>query len=110
MPRIVFTGGGTAGHVTPNIALIDKLKQEGWHMDYIGSADGVEKNMIKEIHIPYHVIKSGKLRYEAQKFFDIKRRVNTWLQNKNKYGNSKDTDATAASRKRMDELSKWINR
>jgi hypothetical protein len=54
--------------------------------------------------------KSGKLRYEAQKFFDIKRRVNTWLQNKNKYGNSKDTDATAASRKRMDDLSKWINR
>jgi hypothetical protein len=54
--------------------------------------------------------KSGKLRYEAQKFFDIKRRVNTWLQNKNKYGNSKNTDATAASRKRMDDLSKWINR
>jgi uncharacterized protein YdaU (DUF1376 family) len=54
--------------------------------------------------------KSGKLRYEAEKFFDIKRRVNTWLQNKNKYGNSKDTDATAASRKRMDDLSKWVNR
>jgi hypothetical protein len=54
--------------------------------------------------------KSGKLRYEAEKFFDIKRRVNTWLQNKNKYGNSKDTDATAASRKRMDDLAKWVNR
>jgi len=54
--------------------------------------------------------KSGKLRYEAQKFFDIKRRVNTWLQNKNKYGNSKNTDATAASRKRMDDLAKWVNR
>jgi hypothetical protein len=54
--------------------------------------------------------KSGKLRYEAEKFFDIKRRVNTWLQNKNKYGNSKDTDATASSRKRMDDLAKWINR
>jgi hypothetical protein len=54
--------------------------------------------------------KSGKLRYEAQKFFDIKRRVNTWLQNKNKYGNSKNTDATASSRKRMDDLAKWINR
>jgi hypothetical protein len=54
--------------------------------------------------------KNGKLRYELEKFFDIKRRVNTWLQNKNKYGNSKDTDATAASRKRMDDLSKWINR
>jgi hypothetical protein len=54
--------------------------------------------------------KSGKLRFEAEKFFDIKRRVNTWLQNKNKYGNSKNTDATAASRKRMDDLAKWVNR
>ena len=53
--------------------------------------------------------KSGKLRYEAEKFFDIKRRVNTWLQNKNKYGNSKNTDATAASRKRMEDLAKWVN-
>ena len=53
--------------------------------------------------------KSGKLRYEAQKFFDIKRRVNTWLQNKNKYGNSKNTDATATSRKRMEDLAKWVN-
>jgi uncharacterized protein YdaU (DUF1376 family) len=53
--------------------------------------------------------KSGKLRYEAEKFFDIKRRVNTWLQNKNKYGNSKNTDATATSRKRMEDLAKWVN-
>lgn len=53
--------------------------------------------------------KSGKLRYEAQKFFDIKRRVNTWMQNKNKYGNSKNTDATATSRKRMEDLAKWVN-
>lgn len=54
--------------------------------------------------------KSGKLRYEAQKFFDIKRRVNTWLQNKNKYGNSKNIDATATSRKRMEDLANWVNR
>jgi hypothetical protein len=54
--------------------------------------------------------KNGKLRYELEKFFDIKRRVNTWLQNKNKYGNSKNTDATAASRKRMEDLAKWVNR
>ena len=54
--------------------------------------------------------KSGKLRYEAEKFFDIKRRVNTWLQNKNKYGNSKNTDATATSRKRMEDLANWVNR
>ena len=53
--------------------------------------------------------KSGKLRYEAEKFFDIKRRINTWLQNKNKYGNSKNTDATATSRKRMEDLAKWVN-
>ena len=53
--------------------------------------------------------KSGKLRYEAEKFFDIKRRVNTWMQNKNKYGNSKNTDATATSRKRMEDLAKWVN-
>ena len=53
--------------------------------------------------------KSGKLRYEAQKFFDIKRRINTWMQNKNKYGNSKNTDATATSRKRMEDLAKWVN-
>jgi uncharacterized protein YdaU (DUF1376 family) len=54
--------------------------------------------------------KSGKLRYEAQKFFDIKRRVNTWLQNKNKYGNSKNTDPTSTSRKRMEDLANWVNR
>jgi hypothetical protein len=54
--------------------------------------------------------KNGKLRYELEKFFDIKRRVNTWLQNKNKYGNSKNTDATATSRKRMEDLANWVNR
>lgn len=53
--------------------------------------------------------KNGKQRYQSEKFFDIKRRVNTWLQNKNKYGNSKNTDATATSRKRMEDLAKWVN-
>jgi len=53
--------------------------------------------------------KSGKLRYELEKFFDIKRRVNTWLQNRIKYGNTKNTDPTAASRKRMEGLSDWVN-
>ena len=53
--------------------------------------------------------KSGKLRYQAEKFFDIKRRVNTWLQNKLKYGNTKNPDATAASRKRMQDLQNWVN-
>lgn len=60
--RIVFTGGGSAGHVTPNIALIDELLKEGWQVDYIGSAKGVENAMLNELRIPYHPIKSGKLR------------------------------------------------
>ena len=61
-PRIVFTGGGTAGHVTPNIALIEVLRPEGWQIDYVGSVDGVEKTMINAINIPYHAVSSGKLR------------------------------------------------
>jgi hypothetical protein len=53
--------------------------------------------------------KSGKLRYQSEKFFDPKRRVNTWLQNKVKYGNTKNPDPTAASRKRMQDLQNWVN-
>ncbi|WP_133129738.1 undecaprenyldiphospho-muramoylpentapeptide beta-N-acetylglucosaminyltransferase [Legionella yabuuchiae] len=60
--RIVFTGGGTAGHVTPNIALIAPLQKEGWQVDYIGSEEGIEKEMISALNIPYHAVKSGKLR------------------------------------------------
>ena len=60
--HIVFTGGGTAGHVTPNIALIEALKNQNWTIDYIGSINGVEKSMIESIQIPYHAIRCGKLR------------------------------------------------
>ncbi|MDI9819677.1 MULTISPECIES: undecaprenyldiphospho-muramoylpentapeptide beta-N-acetylglucosaminyltransferase [unclassified Legionella] len=59
---IVFTGGGTAGHVTPNLALIEALQHESWKIAYIGSKDGVEESMIKAVNIPYHAISSGKLR------------------------------------------------
>ena len=59
---IVFTGGGTAGHVAPNIALIQAVKNKGWDVVYIGSSDGIEKQMIERIHIPFYGIKSGKLR------------------------------------------------
>jgi len=61
-PCIVFTGGGTAGHVTPNIALIQEFKQNGWDINYIGSAKGIEKGMIEHIGIPFHAVSSGKLR------------------------------------------------
>lgn len=60
--KIVFTGGGTAGHVTPNLALIEALQARNWTIDYIGSNDGIEKKMITAISIPYHAILCGKLR------------------------------------------------
>ena len=62
MKTIVLTGGGTAGHVTPNIALIPKLKSEGWDIRYIGSYTGIEKELIEKEGIPYYPIASGKLR------------------------------------------------
>ena len=68
MKRIVLTGGGTAGHVTPNIALLPKLKEEGYDIHYIGSYDGIERKLIEEFDIPYYGISSGKLR----RYFDPK--------------------------------------
>lgn len=62
MKKIVLTGGGTAGHVTPNIALIEKLKAEGYDISYIGSKAGIEKRLIERIGIPYYGVSTGKLR------------------------------------------------
>lgn len=62
MKRIILTGGGTAGHVTPNIALIPGLKEAGFDICYIGSYEGIEKKLITELDIPYYGIDSGKLR------------------------------------------------
>ncbi|TMW70341.1 undecaprenyldiphospho-muramoylpentapeptide beta-N-acetylglucosaminyltransferase [Alteribacter natronophilus] len=59
---IVFTGGGTAGHVTPNIAVIDEMDRSKWDIQYIGSKKGIEKELIEKIGVPYHGIRSGKLR------------------------------------------------
>lgn len=69
---IVFTGGGTAGHVTPNLALISAMKPDGWHMHYIGSQAGIEKAMIEPLCISFHAIASGKLRryFSLQNFLD----------------------------------------
>lgn len=68
MKRIVLTGGGTAGHVTPNIALLEDLIKEGYEPHYIGSLDGIEKNLIADTGIPYYGIASGKLR----RYIDLK--------------------------------------
>lgn len=68
MKKIVLTGGGTAGHVTPNIALIPALQKEGYEIHYIGSYNGIEKKLLDTLDIPYYGISSGKLR----RYFDIK--------------------------------------
>ncbi|MEG0109369.1 MAG: glycosyltransferase, partial [Lachnospiraceae bacterium] len=72
MKRIILTGGGTAGHVTPNIALLPKLKELGYDIQYIGSYNGIEKELIEQFHIPYHGISSGKLRryFSTRNFSD----------------------------------------
>jgi UDP-N-acetylglucosamine--N-acetylmuramyl-(pentapeptide) pyrophosphoryl-undecaprenol N-acetylglucosamine transferase len=68
MKKIILTGGGSAGHVTPNLALISKLKAQDWDIQYIGSKNGIEKELIEKTDIPYHPISSGKLR----RYFDLK--------------------------------------
>lgn len=68
MKRILLTGGGTAGHVTPNIALLPRLRELGYDISYMGSYDGIEKKLITEFQIPYYGISSGKLR----RYFDLK--------------------------------------
>jgi len=62
MKRIILTGGGSAGHVTPNLALMPKLKALDYDIHYIGSYAGIEKSLVGDTMIPYHKIASGKLR------------------------------------------------
>jgi len=74
MKRIVMTGGGTAGHVTPNIALIPRLKVLGYDIHYIGTEKGIERKLIEKEDIPYHIVKAGKLR----RYFDMKNFTDTF--------------------------------
>lgn len=68
MKHIILTGGGTAGHVTPNLALIPALKAKGFDIRYIGSHNGIEKALINDAKLPYYGISSGKLR----RYLDLK--------------------------------------
>ncbi len=68
MKKIVLTGGGTAGHVTPNIALIPALKDAGYDIEYIGSYGGIERSLIEDLGIPYHGVATGKFR----RYFDFR--------------------------------------
>ena len=68
MKKIVLTGGGTAGHVTPNIALLPHLQASGYEVAYMGSYDGIEKKLIEDFDIPYYGISTGKFR----RYLDVK--------------------------------------
>ena len=68
MKTIVLTGGGTAGHVTPNIALLPALVTNEYDVHYIGSYEGMERSLIEDYSIPYHGISTGKLR----RYFSLK--------------------------------------
>lgn len=72
MKRIVLTGGGTAGHVTPNLAIAPLLREAGYEILYIGSISGMEKEIVEKENIPYRGISSGKLRryHSAENFKD----------------------------------------
>ncbi|NLB22481.1 MAG: UDP-N-acetylglucosamine--N-acetylmuramyl-(pentapeptide) pyrophosphoryl-undecaprenol N-acetylglucosamine transferase, partial [Clostridium sp.] len=62
MTKIVLTGGGTAGHVIGNLAILPGLQKRGYELAYIGSHQGIERDLIQKEGIPYHPIASGKLR------------------------------------------------
>ena len=68
MKHIVLTGGGTAGHVMPNLALLSALREAGYTVSYIGSYNGIEKELAEQAGLPYYGIATGKLR----RYFDIK--------------------------------------
>ena len=68
MQKIALTGGGTAGHVTPNIALFPALREANFEIHYIGSYEGIEKRLIEDYEIPYYGIATGKFR----RYFDLK--------------------------------------
>ncbi len=62
MKHIVLTGGGSAGHVTPHLAIIDQLNEEAIKLSFIGSKNGIEKELIETTSIPYFSVSTGKLR------------------------------------------------
>jgi UDP-N-acetylglucosamine--N-acetylmuramyl-(pentapeptide) pyrophosphoryl-undecaprenol N-acetylglucosamine transferase len=66
--RILLTGGGTAGHVTPNLALIPRLEELGFKIQYVGRKAGIEKELVEKTEVPYYGISAGKLR----RYFDLR--------------------------------------
>ena len=73
MKKIVLTGGGTLGHVTPHLALIPRLKEKGYEIHYVGTENGMEAGKMQSVEgVTYHAVRSGKLRryFSWQNFTD----------------------------------------
>lgn len=68
MRSLILTGGGTAGHVMPNLALVPRLRELGWRIAYIGEKDGMEQDLVRRSGVEFHGIAAGKLR----RYFDWK--------------------------------------
>ena len=71
---IVFTGGGSGGHVVPALTLIEELQKRGdWSISYIGSEKGIEREWVEKQGVLYHPISTGKLRryWSRENFVDI---------------------------------------
>lgn len=68
MKKILLTGGGTAGHVMPNLALLPHLRDNGFDITYMGAYKGIERTLAEKEGLPYCGIASGKLR----RYFDVK--------------------------------------
>ena len=91
---IVLTGGGTGGHVTPNIALLPYLRQRGYKVYYVGSTDGMEKNLIEPLGIPYYGIDSERL----NRYFTLENLTEKWQEFvKKTQALSKETQTSAKS-------------
>ena len=60
--RIVLTGGGSAGHVTPNLAIVSELRKRNFEIFYIGSKNGIEKGIVERHNIPFFSITTGKIK------------------------------------------------
>lgn len=59
---LIFTGGGSGGHVMPALTLIQELKKMNCDIQYIGGYESIERDLVKPYHITYHPIHNGKLR------------------------------------------------
>jgi UDP-N-acetylglucosamine--N-acetylmuramyl-(pentapeptide) pyrophosphoryl-undecaprenol N-acetylglucosamine transferase len=66
--KIVLTGGGTAGHVTPNLSLLPGLLDRGYEVHYLGTSKGIERTLVTGERLSFHSIPAGKLR----RYLDIR--------------------------------------